>query len=100
MAKTLTIEAAAAEWISLKTKNKFNEKRLDELKKVIEPFLKELPEKTKDFHGWKFSLVEFEKQSFSLAKAKEKLDGRLLSPYISTSTCIQIRTSWQGGEPT
>lgn len=98
MGKKLTAQMAAKEYVHLKTDLKFLEKRLEELKEVIEPALRELPEKTAEWHGWKFSLVEFEKENFSLSKAREKIDGRTLAPFVTVSPIVQIRTSWQGGE--
>lgn len=98
MSKKITPEAAAKEWIELKSQSKGLEKRLDELKSILEPALREAPEKSAEWHGWKFSLVQFEKDSFSLSKAREKLDGRILAPYVTSSAVVQIRTSWQGGE--
>lgn len=100
MEKKPTTEKAAKEWISLKTEMKRIEKRIDELKEVLEPALRDSSEGSLEFFGWRFSLVEFEKRSFSLAKAEasSKFDGRALAPFITKSSSIQIRTSWQGGE--
>jgi len=98
MPKKSTSEAAAKEWITLKASQKAVEKRLDQLKPVIEAALSAAPENVVEFHGWKFTLVEFEKDSFSLSKAREKIDGRVLAPYVTTSNVVQIRSSWQGGD--
>lgn len=96
--KKLSIEKAAKRWIELKTLQKETEKEFSELKPLLEEALKEEEEKALELNGWKFSLVEFEKENFSLSKAKEKIDGRTLAPFISTSNVVQIRTSWQGGD--
>ena len=98
MAKKLTPEAAAKEYIHLKTDMKCLEKRIEELKAVIEPALREAPEQSAEWHGWKFKLVESSRDSFSLSKAREKIDGRILAPYITTAQVVQIRTTWAGGE--
>jgi hypothetical protein len=98
MTKKPNIEDVAKEWIGLKTQLKEIEKSIDELKPNLEEYLSQLPEHSEEFHGWRFSLVEFVKESFSLSKAKEKIDGRTLAPYITETSVTQIRTSWQGGE--
>jgi len=93
----LTPEAAAKEWIALKAQEKALDERLDELKAVLEPALRAVPEKTIDYHGFRFSLVEFERESFSLSKAKEKMSLKVLRPFISKSPVVSIRATWQGG---
>lgn len=94
--KTPPIQRATAEWMSLKAKVKDIEKRQAVLKPIIESALREAEKKSFEYNGWRFSLVEFEKENFNLGKAREKLDGRVLAPYITTSNVLQIRTSWQG----
>jgi hypothetical protein len=95
--KKLSVEDAAKEWIELKTMEATIEARRREIRAVLEPALEEAPDKLLEFHGWKFLLVSFERESFSLSKAKEKIDGRILAPYITASTSVQIRATWKGG---
>lgn len=97
MTKKLGLKKASERWLELKAMAKDIERGLAELKPVIEEGLAD-SEGSYEAHGWKFSLVKFEKESFSLSKAREVLDGRVLAPYITTSEVTQIRTSWQGGE--
>ncbi len=96
--KEIDIEEAAREWVDLKSEKMRIENRLDELKKPLEGFLGKQPEKCAEMFGWKFSLVETERESFKLSAAKEKIDGRILKPYITLSKFNQIRTSFKGGE--
>ncbi len=96
----ISVEEAAREWTDLKSEKMRIENRLDELKKPIEEFLGKQPEKTAELHGWKFTLVATERESFRLSAAKEKIDGRILKPYITLSKFNQIRTSFRGGEET
>lgn len=91
-------EKAAVEWIELKAEKARIEARFDILKDALEPFLKAQPEMQTEINGWKFSLVESERESFQLSKAKEKIDGRVLAPYITHSHYNQIRTTWKGGK--
>lgn len=96
--KKLSVEDAAKEWIELKTMEATIESRRQELKAVLEPALESAPDHLLEFGGWKFLRVRFEKESFSLSKAKEKIDGRTLAPFITKSEVTQIRTTWKGGK--
>ena len=98
MTTKLTVDKAALLWLDLKKQAKEIEKSIDDLKPILETALSKEKSKRMELHGWRFTLVEFVKENFSLSKAKEKIDGRILSPYITESKCRQIRTSWQGGE--
>lgn len=74
---------------------------MDELKKVIEPFLETQPEETFLHDGWEFKIVRtVDKETFSLKACREagKIDGRKLAPYISKCSFNQIRTTWKGGK--
>lgn len=95
--KKLSVEEAAKEWIELKTMDETIEARRREVRAILEPALEAAPDKLLEFHGWKFLLVRFERESFSLKAAKEKIDGRVLAPYITASTSVQIRSTWKGG---
>lgn len=100
MSKKNVFGDAAREWVRLKAEAKQIEKRLHELQEIIEPELREQKDKSVEVHGWRFKLCEYEQSSFRLKEAQEKIDGRVLSPYITKSQVVQIRTSWQGGEET
>jgi hypothetical protein len=91
-------EKAAKEWIDLKAQKVVLEKRIDELKQVLEPFLGKQKDRTVELKGWRFSLAEIEREYFKLAEAKQKIEHKILKPFIQISKYIQIRTSWQGGE--
>jgi hypothetical protein len=91
-------QAWAAEWVKLKGQKLSIEKKCEELKKLLEPYLEDQPEKVALLAGWKFSLVETTREFFRLNEAKEKIDGRVLAPYITKSTFNQIRTFWDGKE--
>ncbi len=97
MKKKFGAADAAKEWIELKAKEKEIGKRFIELKPILEEALRNSPDETCEFHGWRFKLTEFEQSSFRLKEAQKKIDGRTLAPYITTSLVCQIRTSWQGG---
>lgn len=98
MPKKQNMEKLAREWVALKEQEKETEKRLNELKSKFQPFLKGVSDHSVELAGWRFTLVEFEKESFSLSRAREKLPEKTLAPYISKVDVMQIRTSWQGGE--
>jgi hypothetical protein len=103
--KKLPIESVANRWLELKNQIKEAEKELSELKPALEDALKSAPEKAREFHGWRFSLVEFVSESFSLSRAKTDLGKKAFAvfkkewgAFISKSECSQIRMSFQGGE--
>ena len=98
MSKKQKIADVAKRWVELAAQAKEIEKEKAEIKPVLEGFLAEAEGKTMEVNGWRFSLVEFLKETFSLSKAKEKVDGRVLAPYITETPVVQIRTSWQGGD--
>ena len=98
MAKKISIENAAKEYIELKALEKAREARLAELKDVLLPALRAAENQRLELAGFEFSVVEFEKEFFSLTKAREVIDGRTLAPYITKSNVVQIRTAWRGGE--
>lgn len=100
MSKKDSPEVVAKEWVVLKSSIKAAEKRLSVLKEFLEPVLAAKPEKSAEWAGWRFTLVESKgRETFDLSAAKEKLDGRILAPYVKKGDpSIQIRTSWQGGE--
>jgi hypothetical protein len=95
--KKMTVAVAAKKWIELKSLEQTLEAQRAQLKEVLEPALEAAPGGVLELAGWKFLRVTFMKESFSLQKAKEKIDGRVLAPYITTSSIVQIRTSWKGG---
>lgn len=90
------IESVAKEYLLLKNEKSQIEKRLDELKSQIEPFLEQQPEKAFEVHNWKMTLVHSKREIFNLLKAKENMDGRVLKPYLKTSEFSQIRTVYVG----
>lgn len=95
--KKLSVEAAAKEWIELKSVEQAIEVRRAELKAVLDPALESAPEKRLLLHGWEFLKSTFSRESFSLSKAKEKIPAKTLAPYVTTSEVTQIRTTWKGG---
>lgn len=96
--KRLTPEDAASEWMKLKAEKLELERRLEELKKVLEPYLEKQEERTALLGGFEFKLVDSEREFFKLKEAKENLDGRVLKPYLYTTCFSQIRATWKGGE--
>lgn len=94
----LSLEQIAIEWIELRGQKMALEKRLEELKNILEPALEEKPNCSMEIDGWKFALVKSEREFFKLKEAKENLDNRILRPYIFTSKYNTIRTTWRGGE--
>lgn len=93
-----TIEGSGREYISLKEEKSRIERRLEILKEGLEPLLEEAPGKSVELAGWKMTLLHTSRESFSLSKAKEKIDGRTLAPFVSVSEFSQIRLYYQGGE--
>lgn len=94
----MSAAVAAKKWIALKAKEKKIEKQFQELQAVLEPALRSTPEKKAEFHGWKFSIVEYVRRSFSLKAAEKQIDAEILAPYVSESDVVTIRTNWEGGE--
>jgi len=92
------IEKAAKDYISLKNRIAKLEKKKEEMGDVLKPWLFTQKDQTAELHGWKFSLVETERENFKLSAAKEKIDGRTLAPFITTSKFTQIRTVFKGLE--
>lgn len=90
-------ELAAKEWVDLKSQKVKIETRCEELKKILESYLVDQPEKTALLCGWRFVLSDVEREFFKLAEAKKKLKS-ILKPFITVSCFSQIRMSWQGGE--
>lgn len=93
-------EVVAKEWIQVTSQLKALEKRKAELKEFLEPYLDSQPGKTSEIVGFKFTLVVGERESFRLKDAKEKIDGRVLAPYITVSAYSQIRSTFQGPDET
>lgn len=97
--KKLIPEKAAKEWIILTAQAKKIANRLEELAEFLKPLLEEEPDKAADWNGWRFKLVEYEREAFSLQKARDAgVDGRILAPYISRSQVKFIKPTWQGGD--
>lgn len=94
----MTPEQAAKEWIQLKEQGMLIEKRLANVKHVLLAHLQEQPDKSCEFIGYKFSLIETSREHFKLKDAKAKIDNRILKPYISITEFTQIRTSFQGND--
>lgn len=94
MAKKISLEAAAKEWMELKAVEQALEDRRTILKAVLEPALAKAPKNSLVIGNGKFKRVEFPKENFSLKKAKKKIDGRVLAPYITTTNVVQIRAQW------
>lgn len=95
----LTVESAAKEWIELKSMDETIERRREELRAILLPALEAAPDQVLELHGWRFVLVKFLRDAFSLSKAREKIDGRVLAPYITTTEVESIRATWKGGKP-
>lgn len=95
--KKISPEAASKLLIEFKAEKKKLEKRIEELEEVMEPYLEEQPDGMAEFHGFKFTLVKSERENFSLKKAREKIDGRILAPYVTTSQSQYILMTWKGG---
>jgi hypothetical protein len=96
--KPVTIEKSAKQYLELKTEKVRIEKQLDVLKKTIAPYLEGFPERKAELCGFEFSLVETERENFKLSAAKEKIEAKVLSPFISVSNYTSIRTTFRGGE--
>ncbi len=94
--RKLSLEKTAVRYMSLKAEQKKIEGELGSLKATLETALRESEDGTREFVGWRFSLVEFEKESFSLSKAREKITEKVLKPFITKAFVTQIRYSWQG----
>lgn len=90
----LSPEKAAKEWIELRVSQKEIEKRLSEIKPVLEKALRKAPEKTQ----WGLVLVDISRPTFALKKALEKLDRKILAPFISKSKYAQIRPAHEAKE--
>jgi hypothetical protein len=98
--KKITPDEAAKEWLELETEAKRIEARFDELQKVLDPVLERTKDKYALFHGFKFKVIEFEKENFSLALARKSklIPKRILKKFVSFSDVRYIRTYFAGGK--
>jgi regulator of replication initiation timing len=90
-------QTTLALWVALTSQIKRLEKQKEDLKPQLEKILEKEPENTLELDGWRAILVASERESFRLKEAKEKIDEKVLKPFITHSKYTQIRTSWQGG---
>lgn len=91
-------EDVAQEWLELREKKMLLEKRIDEIKPILETYLALDPSYEMEMCGHKFKLVNSEREFFKLAEAKKNMDGRILRPYITTTSFNQIRVTFCGEE--
>jgi hypothetical protein len=87
------IEEAALEYMRLKAQAAELDAAMKRLRNVIEVAIAEEPEKRAVIAGFRFALVTVERDNFNLKKALEKLDGRVLRPYITTSRYTMLKVS-------
>jgi hypothetical protein len=85
------IEETVREYARLKNEAAELETHLKRLRNVIEVALSGEPEHKATIAGIHLSLVEVERDNFNLKKAMEKLDGRVLRPYITTSRYTMLK---------
>lgn len=85
------LDEAAAEYMRLKAQSAELEAALKRIRNVLEVAVGSAPEKRAEIAGFKFALVEVERDNFNLKKALEKLDKRTLRPFITTSRYTQLR---------
>lgn len=89
-ASKASVETAVAEYVDAKRAIE----RLEAVMKLHRPVIEEALQASggkAEIAGHKLTLVQFEKESFSLSEAKEKLDLRMLRPFIKKSDVTQIR---------
>ncbi len=92
-------EDVAQEWLKLKEKKILLEKRIDDLKPILEAFLLEQQDQEAEICGYRFKISVCERSIFELAKAlKNKTLSKLLKPYIKEISYSQIRASFCGEE--
>lgn len=96
MPDKITPDAAAKEWLELEADQRRIRERFAELEPILAPVIKKAREKSKIFHDWKFVWISFDKESFSLSKARLKVKEAVLAPFISQSKVAYIRTYFQG----
>lgn len=97
--KEKKIENIAQEWLDLKNQKLLTEKRLDNLKPILETYLAEQPDKESEMCGFKFKLVNSERENFRLSEAKKKKGfWKLLKPFVTVSYFNQIRATFCGQE--
>lgn len=87
------VEEAAVEYMRLKAQVAELESAMKRLRNVIEVAIAEEPDRRATLAGFRFSLVDVERDNFNLKKALEKLDGRALRPFISTSRYTMLKVS-------
>jgi hypothetical protein len=71
---------------------------LKRLRNVIEVALADQPEQKAEIAGYRCAVIEVERDNFNLKKALEKLDGRVLRPFITTSKYTQLRVVGTKGD--
>jgi transposase len=84
------LENAVAQYVDAKRAIERLEAVMKTHKPAIEEALRASGGKA-EIAGHKLSLVEFERESFSLSEAKEKLDLRMLRPFIKSTQVVQVR---------
>lgn len=93
-------EDVAQEWLDLKTQKILIEKRIADLKPILEAFLIEQPDFEAEMCGHSFKVTTTARESFKLAEAKKKIDKKLLKPFISVTEFNQIRSTFCGDAKT
>ena len=89
-AAKVSLETAVAEYVDCKRSIERLEAIMRSHKPMIEEALRASGGKA-EIAGHKLTLVEFERESFSLTEAKERLDMRMLRPYIKSAQVVQVR---------
>lgn len=84
------LENAVAQYVDAKRAIERLELVMKSHRPVIEEALQAAGGKS-EIAGHKLSLVQFERESFSLKEAKERLDLRILKPFITVTAVSQIR---------
>lgn len=94
----LSVEEAVKEYVAQKKEIERLERQIAKLKPIIESRLEAEPEHKALIAGYLVSLTEISRELFDLKGAREKIDGRVLRPYLKTVTYQQLRVAYKGGE--
>jgi hypothetical protein len=85
------IEETVRELARLKEESAKLEALMKRLRNVVEVALAGEPDRRAEIAGFVCSVSDVERDNFNLKKALEKLDGRVLRPFITTSKYTQLR---------
>lgn len=92
-------EDVANEWLELKEQKILVEKRIADLRPILEAYLLEKQDREDEICGHRFKLTEVKSQYFDLARAKKnKAIAKVLKPYMENRVSTRLTAAFCGEE--